>query len=147
MHVYRSMILNAPIEAVWSAVRAFDGVAEWNPGVVAARMETGTPTSVGSIRHLDIVDGAVFRETLLELSDAQRFYTYDILDCPLPVQDYVSTHRFVPITHTNQTLSIWESRFTCAKDLEQDMEAIVGDQIYVNGMTGLNDYLTGGADG
>ncbi|GAB5435226.1 SRPBCC family protein [Falsiruegeria mediterranea] len=143
MHVYRSMILNAPIDAVWSAVRAFDGVDQWNPGVAAARMEAGSATAVGSIRRLDIVDGAVFRETLVELSDVEHFYTYDIIDSPLPVQNYVSTHRFIPITHTNQTLGIWESRFDCARDLERDMETIVGDQIYIGGMTGLNTHLTG----
>lgn len=147
MHVYRSMILDAPIEAVWSAVRAFDGVPNWNPGVASARMETGSATSVGSIRHLDIVDGAVFRETLLELSDVDHFYTYDIIDSPLPVQNYVSTHRFIPITHTRQTLGIWESRFDCARDLVQDMDTIVGDEIYIGGMTGLNALLTGGDNG
>lgn len=143
MHVFRSMILNAPIDQVWSAIRSFDGVSEWNPAVTDARMETGAATAPGSIRHLDIVDGTVFRETLLELSDSGWFYTYDILDCPLPVRNYVSTHRLVPITHTDQTLSIWESRFDCDADAESELAAIVGDQIYIGGMTGLNDYLKG----
>ena len=143
MHVFRSMILEAPIDRVWSAVRSFDGVSAWNPAVTHAEMETGKATAPGSIRHLDIVDGTVFRETLLELSDISHFYTYDILESPLPVRNYVSTHRFVPVTHTNQTLGIWESRFDCEKDPEAEMVAIVGDQIYIGGMAGLNDYLKG----
>jgi len=143
MHVFRSMILNAPVDQVWSVVRSFDGVSQWNPAVTDARMETGSATSPGSIRHLDIADGSVFRETLLELSDTGRFYTYDILDSPLPVRNYVSTHRFVPITQTDQTLGIWESRFDCDADAETELAAIVGDQIYIGGMTGLNDYLKG----
>ena len=40
MKVYRSIILDAPIEAAWAAVRAFDNVARWNPGVSAARLES-----------------------------------------------------------------------------------------------------------
>lgn len=143
MHVFRSMILDAPVDQVWSAVRAFDGVSGWNPAVTNARMETGSATSPGSIRHLDIVDGTVFRETLLELSDVEHFYTYDIIDSPLPVRNYVSTHRFVPITHTDQTLGIWESRFDCDMELENEMAAIVGNQIYIGGMTGLNEFLKG----
>ena len=63
MKVMRSVILEAPIEVVWAAVRGFDQVVNWNPGVIAARMESGTATSPGSVRHLDIVDGSVFRET------------------------------------------------------------------------------------
>lgn len=147
MHVFRSMILDAPIGAVWQAVRTFDGVAAWNPGVVSARMETGTATSPGSIRHLDIADGAVFRETLLELSDLHHFYTYDILECPLPVLNYISTHRFLPITATDQTLGIWESRFGCDAEIADEMARIVGDDIYIGGMTGLNEYLKGSSNG
>lgn len=144
MHVFRSMILDAPVDQVWSVVRAFDGVAVWNPAVVKAHMETGSATSPGSIRRLDIVDGSVFRETLLELSDTARSYTYGILDSPLPVRNYVSTHRFVPITHTDQTLGIWESRFDCDVEQEAELADIVGKQIYIGGMAGLNEFLKEG---
>ena len=143
MKVYRSMVLNAPIDKVWAAVRAFDGVVNWNPGVTGARMESGAPTGTGAIRHLDIADGSVFRETLLAHSDHAHFYTYDIIDSPLPVTNYVSTHSFLPITHTDQTLGIWESTFDCAPDQADAMEQVVGDQIYIGGMQGLNEYLGG----
>ena len=143
MHVFRSMVIEAPIEQVWAAVRSFDGVPNWNPAVTSARMETGTATSPGSIRHLDIVDGTIFRETLLELSDMAHFYTYDILESPLPVTSYVSTHRFIPITHTSQTLGIWESTFDCAPDVADETAKTVGDAIYIGGMAGLNAYLKG----
>lgn len=141
MHVFRSMIIDAPLARVWAAVRRFDGVAAWNPGVAAARMEDGAPTAVGAIRHLDIADGTVFRETLLAHSDAEHFYTYDILESPLPATGYVSTHRFLPITHTGQTLGIWESRFECDAGVADEMDRVIGDAIYIGGMTGLNTYL------
>ena len=143
MKVYRSLILDAPIDRVWAAVRAFDGVADWNPGVTSARLESGASTETGTIRHLDIVDGSVFRETLLAHSDHEFFYTYDIVEGPLPVTNYVSTHRFVPVTHTGQTLGIWQSTFDCASDLENEMDKVVGDDIYIGGMLGLNDFLGG----
>lgn len=144
MHVYRSMIIDAPLARVWAAVRAFDGVATWNPAVTAARLESGAPTEVGARRHLDITDGTVFRETLLAHSDREHFYTYDIVDGPLPVTGYVSTHRFLEITESGQTLSIWEGDFDCAPDLADQMERIVGDGIYAGGMAGLNAYVTEG---
>ncbi len=141
MHVFRSMILDAALPRVWEAVRAFDGVSAWNPGVTAARLDTGKPTETGALRHLDIVDGTVFRETLLAHSDLEHFYTYDIVEGPLPVTSYISTHRFLPITATNQTLGIWESRFDCAPDDAAQMDKVVGDDIYLGGMAGLNAYL------
>ena len=94
MHVFRSMVIDAEICAVWSAVRNFDGVASWNPGVVKATLENGAPTATGTIRTLEIPDGTIFRETLLAHSDRDHFYTYDIIESPLPVSNYVSTHRF-----------------------------------------------------
>ena len=143
MHVFRTMIVNAPVDKVWAAVRDFDGVAAWNPGVERARLENGAATQTGTIRALEISDGKVFRETLLAHSDLDRFYTYDIIESPLPVTSYVSTHRFLPITATDQTLGIWESWFNCAEAHREEMDHVVGDQIYIGGMTGLNEYLKG----
>lgn len=143
MKVSRSVIIKAPIDTVWAVVRAFDGVVHWNPGVVAARMETGAPTAVGSVRHLDIADGTVFRETLLAHSDIDRLYAYDIVEGPLPCTDYVSVHRFIPITDGDMTLGIWSGEFNCAPADEEKLEAIVGDMIYRDGMRGLNAYLKG----
>ncbi len=141
MHVFRSMIIDAPIEKTWAAVRAFDGVAAWNPGVEEATLEDGVATQVGVVRSLKVVDGTIFRETLLAHSDVETFYTYDILESPLPVTGYVSAHRFIPITHGNQTLSIWESRFECAPEDATEMEQVIGDTIYIGGMTGLRMFL------
>ena len=55
MRVFRSVVIDAPIGEVWAAVRAFDGVANWNPGVVIARMESGTPTGVTQILSITTV--------------------------------------------------------------------------------------------
>ncbi len=141
MHVFRSMTIDAPIEKVWGAVRAFDGVAAWNPGVVSARMEQGAPTEIGALRNLDAADGTVFRETLLAHSDHSHFYSYDIVEGPLPLWNYVSTHRFIPVTASDQTLGIWEAHFDCAPEDADEMDRVVGDAIYIGGMTGLNAYL------
>ena len=59
----------------------------------------------------------------------------------MPVANYISTHRFLPITATDQTLGIWESRFDCAPDVANKMDELVGDTIYIGGMTGLDRYL------
>ena len=143
MKVFTSVILEAPITEVWAVVRAFDGVASWNPAVRAARMESGSPTSVGSVRHLEILDGAVFRETLLAHSDLERFYSYDIVESPLPCSNYISTHRFIPITDGDKTLGIWQGEFDCASEDAAELGTVVGDQIYRDGMRGLNDTLIG----
>jgi len=147
MMVFRSMIIEAPIERVWAMVRSFDHVSHWNPGVSAARMEnSGRASEVGAIRHLTIADGSVFRETLLAHSDLEHFYTYDILESPLAVSNYISTHRFIAITETGQTLGIWEGSFNCDRERESALDRIVGDDIYIGGMRGLNQTLKGASN-
>jgi Polyketide cyclase / dehydrase and lipid transport len=122
-------------------VRRFDGVADWNPGVTAALMESGSATEVGSVRKLDIVDGSVFRETLLAHSDLEHFYSYDIIESPLNCQNYLSTHRFIEITEGDKTLGIWEGRFDCDPADAAELEKIVGDNIYRAAQLALNQYL------
>ena len=141
MKVFASVIIHAPLETVWSAVRDFDGVVNWNPAVSAATLETGAATAVGSIRRLDIIDSSVFRETLLAHSDLEHFYTYDIIDSPLPCRNYLSTHSFLPITDGDKTLGLWEGTFDCDSADEDALRVIVGEEIYRDGMRGLNDYL------
>ncbi len=141
MKVMRSVIIDAPIDRVWQAVRHFDGVVEWNPGVTAAEMESGSPTAIGSIRKLDIVDGSVFRETLLAHSDLEHFYTYDILASPLNCTNYISCHRFIEITEGNKTLGIWQGEFDCDPADAAELETIVGDTIYRDAQLALNQYL------
>ncbi len=143
MHVFRSMIIEAPAARVWQALRRFDGVASWNPGVTSAEMENGGATEVGAIRRLEAADGSLWRETLIGHSDQERFYAYDIIEGPLPVRNYRSKHRLIPVTHDDSTLSIWEVTFDCAAEDEAEMARIVGDGIFIGGMLGLNSYLKG----
>jgi len=141
MKVMRSVVIDAPIATVWAAVRDFDGVVNWNPGVTAATLESGTSTEVGAIRRLDIVDGSVFRETLLAHSDLEHFYTYDILESPLACRNYVACHRFVEITDGNKTLGIWQGEFDCADTLTDELDAVVGDGIYLAAQQALNSWI------
>jgi ligand-binding SRPBCC domain-containing protein len=141
MKIKRSVIIDAPIDAVWKQVRLFDAVAQWNPGVENATLESGSATATGSIRRLEIVDGSIFRETLLAHSDLEHFYTYDILESPLPCQNYIATHRFIEITDGNRTLGIWEGEFDCDPADAAELEQIVGQLIYHDAQVALNQYM------
>jgi hypothetical protein len=141
MKIMRSVVIDAPIAEVWAMVRNFDDVVNWNPGVTAATMESGMPTQVGAVRKLDIADGSVFRETLLAHSDLEYFYTYDIIESPLPCRNYVSCHRFIQITDGDRTLGIWQGEFDCAETDAAEFEGIVGDMIYLAAQRALNQYM------
>lgn len=139
--VYRSLIIDAPIDVVWSAIRAFDQVDKWNPGVADAWMESGGNTDIGGVRHLATPDGDLFVETLLAHSDDDHLYTYRIDQSPLAATDYVATHQLQPVTEGNQTFSSWTAEFGVRPGDEERMDHIVGDNIFVNGMKGLADFV------
>ena len=141
MKVMRSVVIDAPIAEVWAVVRNFDGVVNWNQGVTAATMESGLATEVGAVRRLDIADGSVYRETLLAHSDLEHYYSYDIIESPLPCENYVSCHRFIEITDGDKTLGVWQGEFDCAEADRATLETIVGDMIYLAAQQSLNQYL------
>ncbi len=142
MKVFRSMVLDASIDRVWPVVRQFDGVVKWHPGVAMARMEEGAAnTEIGGIRHLTLPDGGVIRETLLTLDDVGHAFCYDIIDSPLPVTNYLACQRFFPVTHSRQTYASWEVSFDT--DQPEAMEGVIGDDIFIGGLIGLNNFLKG----
>jgi hypothetical protein len=84
--VFVSSVVDAPPEKVWPVIRRFDAAAEWLPFVKSSPIEDGgDPTRVGCIRLLTQTDGEVFREVLVPLSDAERFYSYTFVSSPVPV--------------------------------------------------------------
>ena len=138
MRVFRSAVIDAPIDAVWSVLRRFDAVAEWNPGVAAAEIEGGGPADrVGCVRRLTLPDGGVFRETLLALDDRRRRFAYDILDSPLPLRNYVAAQAFRPVTMGEATYAVWEARFEAAAEDAAAMAELVGTGIFENGLKGM----------
>ena len=54
----------------------------------------GDPTRVGCVRVLTQTDGEVFREVLVALSDAERFYSYTFVSSPVSVRNHRTTLGF-----------------------------------------------------
>jgi uncharacterized protein YndB with AHSA1/START domain len=68
---YASIVLKAPVEAVWSLVRDFSALPRWAPAVARCKIEGGLDSDVvGCVRSLYTRDGAHVRERLLSLDDA-----------------------------------------------------------------------------
>jgi len=141
MRVHRSMVIDAPIDVVWAAIRRFDGVGDWNPGVARVWMESGAPTEVGGVRHIELPDGGLIVETLLGHSDADHHYRYRIDESPLPVAGYEAEHRLQEVTVGGRTFSTWTAEFDLTGGTEAELDALVGDGIFVGGMQGLTRHV------
>jgi hypothetical protein len=135
--VFVSRVVDAPAEKVWTTIRRFDAVAEWLPFVKSSPIEEGgDPTRLGCVRILTQTDGEVFREVLLALSDAERFYSYTFVSSPVPVRDHRTTLRVLPITDGSRSYVEWSSRFDIdAKNAAQLVDLM--NRNFVNGLQNL----------
>jgi len=108
---YQSIVINAPAEKVWTAIRNFHDLS-WAPKVVT-RVEV-----VGNRKGNEVGAGRVlndaFGETLREMKDDARSFAYSIDDGPSPVSkadvsNYVGRVSVRPVTEGGATFVEWSS--------------------------------------
>ena len=110
---YQSIVIDAPVEKVWDAMRDFHSM-KWAPNVITGLEKVGdlAGNQVGAGRVLN----GVFHETLRELRDDDRVFSYSIDDGPSPiskddVKNYVGEVVVRPITEGSGTFVEWTSRW------------------------------------
>jgi len=142
--VYRSSVLNAPADRVWGAIRDFNGLPSWHPGIAESRIEQSQPSDkIGCVRNFKLKDGGGIREQLLALSDYDLSCTYSILESPMGVDNYVATFRLVPITDGNMTFIEWEAEFDCAPERSGELVETIGDGVFQGGFEALKARFSG----
>jgi carbon monoxide dehydrogenase subunit G len=140
--VSRSVDVNASADKVWSTVRDFNGLPAWFPGVAASEIEGGgDANTAGAIRRLTLPDGATIRETLLELSDADRLCRYDIIESGLPIRNYVATLKVSP--QGSGSRIDWEAAWENDPEVEEAMIDLIGDTILAGGLQGAKEKAEG----
>lgn len=142
--VYVSSVIDAPAARVWARVRDFNALPSWVPPVVDSRIEDDLPSDkVGCVRAFRLDDGGRLREQLLGLSDYDLFCTYSILESPMPLENYVATLRFTPVTDGDRTFAEWTAEFDCAPADEADLVAGIGSDVFQAGFDSLKRLVGG----
>ena len=135
LEVRQTVAVTAPPEQVWQVIGDFCAIADWHPvvGQCAQSEQNGV-----AMRTLTTVDSGVLVEKRVQYSDEGMSYTYEIVESPLPVTDYVST--LAVMAGADGSLITWSGEFA-AKDApdEQAIEVISG--IYQTGLAALKDQL------
>jgi len=140
MSCYHSAILNAPVEAVWSAISNFHDMS-WAPEVITSLEVKGDVSGdeVGAVRLLN----GLFLETLREVNADGYNFTYSIDDGPdviakEVVANYLGTVALTPVTIGDQTLIEWSSVY------DSDDENAVAEfcnPIYVALLTAMQQHF------
>jgi uncharacterized protein YndB with AHSA1/START domain len=143
---FASTIINAPIEAVWHAVRDFNALPSWVPVIARSEIEDGLdPDVVGCVRSLYLQDGTHVRERLLELDDSRCLFSYNFERPAFPVSDYVATFVLMPVTNGDRTFAQWSATFEEAPGERGKYEAIISRDVFAAGFESLASKAAGRA--
>ncbi|ASL29019.1 SRPBCC family protein [Azotobacter chroococcum] len=115
MDVSVSISIARPAEQVWLLLGGFDLLPRWVDSIASSRLDDG-----GRLRYLEMADGVVIIERLLEFSESERHYSYALLEGPLPVSDYLGRVS-VRDDGEGRSLATWSSRFRSEKANEVEI--------------------------
>lgn len=136
-------VIHAPIDAVWSRIRDFNGMPIWHPAIADSLIENNQPSDkVGCIRCFNFKSGGQVRERLLALNDRDHVCSYTILSAPLPVANYVGTLSLRRITDGERTYAEWVAYFDCVAKDEKDLIDKIGQGVFQAGFDALKEYFT-----
>lgn len=124
--------INAPADFVWNTVRAFSGLEQYFSAFVSSTVQG---SGVGATRVLDLAGGGQFVERLESVDDKTRTLTYRVMQCPLPIENYVGS---VTVEDAGDGTSrvTWSSTFDAPKDAESSMVEMFNGA-YADGIGGL----------
>lgn len=136
---YASAVVAAPVEQVWRTVRDFDGLPRWHPGIASSEIEEArSAAEVGCVRHLTMHGGGSVREQLRVLDDADRYYTYAILESPFRVRSYLATIRVCPVTSADHAFVEWYAHYDADAADEPELDKTFTDGVFASGLQGLS---------
>jgi uncharacterized protein YndB with AHSA1/START domain len=142
-HAYASIIVDAPVEAVWAIVRDFSALPSWVEGIGACSIEDGrAPDSVGCIRAF-VVGGNPVRERLLSLDDSRYTFSYNFETPAFPVKNYVALFEAIPVTNGERTFVQWQATFDEAPEDAGKYVDIVSNGVFAAGLASLAKIAAG----
>jgi mxaD protein len=108
--VEKSIVINAPPDAVWAIAGDFVGLPRWYPPIPASRLILGRNNEVGCIRELTRLNGTKVEEKLLDYSPWERSLTYTYVGGQVMSTDYFATLT-VKDAGDGKSLVEWKARF------------------------------------
>ncbi|GAA2235046.1 SRPBCC family protein [Streptomyces nogalater] len=131
-----SRIVPASPDKVWSLIGGFDALPDWLPYIPESTALEG-----GRVRRLKNPEGEVIIERLVGFDDAERHYSYTILQAPFPVDGYVSTIRVHAVPGQDNAAEVqWSGRFHPAGATEDEVVDLFTG-IYREGLEALHQTL------
>ena len=143
VHVFETITLNASPDDVWAFIGDFGMLHSWHPMVDSCQMRDNAPSDqVGNIRELVLANGAPVVETLTERSDDGRTYSYDFVEVPFPITNYLSTIRVRRGDGDGRSVVEWEANFDTPAEAETELTGVIKG-VYTSGFGALKEQFGG----
>lgn len=143
VRIYVSSVVEASADNVWARIRDFNALPLWHPAIADSRIENQEPSDrVGCIRHFHTRDGGLIRERLLALSDYDYSCTYEILESPMGVTNYVATLKLTPVTDGTRSFIEWSAEFECDEGRENELTQLIGQGVFQTGFDALKRHFS-----
>ena len=121
--------LSASPDLVWSKIGDPGTISAWHPAVAESSLD-------GKARVCNLANGARIDEQIDNIDDANRSYTYRIVESPLPVKDYNAT---IKVVEADGGCSVeWTSNFEVSTGPAEDAVALIKG-VYDAGMGALRE--------
>lgn len=141
---HASAIIEAPVEAVWAAIRDFGALAAWHPAIARSEIERGLDADVvGCIRVLTLKDGGMARERLMMLDDSRYDFTYNFETPAFPIENYAATLELIPVTSGDRTFARWDASFDERPEDAGHYASLISDAVFAAGLAALATRLDG----
>lgn len=143
---YASAIIEAPVEAVWAAIRDFGALASWHPALARSEIEGGgDPDVVGCVRKLELTGGGGASERLLMLDDSRYTFSYNFETPAFPIDNYVATIELIPVSNGDKTFAQWTGTFDPRPGETVDYAALIANAVFAAGWAALAEQMKGAA--
>jgi hypothetical protein len=129
----------ASVDKAWTLIGDFCGIKTWHPAIASCEL---SEKDGAKIRTLTTKDGAKFVEKLVKWDDKGTSYTYQILESPLPIENYVSTLKVEEDDEPGKVAITWSSTFD-PKGVKGDVARKAVADIYLAGLLALKADLKG----
>lgn len=116
---------------VWEVAKSPASLHLWHPGITSSKLEN-------YVREVVLEGGAVIVERITATDESTRSYSYAYVDGPLAMSNFTSTFTVTPCGPDASEVS-WSARFD--KDDSSIETAVLVEQMYRTGLTGLQEYL------
>lgn len=126
-----SQVFTVSPAALWELVGAPERLAAWHPAIAQSPVQ-------GDSRTCTLADGATIQERITAHSDAERRYSYRIVEGPLPMRDYQSTLSVEP--EGDGARLTWEAQFEAVGAPAADVESMVRG-LYEAGMQSIGTHF------